>query len=216
MSIEGYVYILTNPAMPGLVRIGKTERTVIEHVNELNATRVPAPFKIVHQRKVEHMDQVERDMHQHFHAQREIRGREFFKVTSDSAIAHLDALDRISAARPEWLDTESKRRFQKPYAELLVSERELVTYGVSYMMNETICKGVSYQAFEFTPEAASELARLEAKAVCARADFENNEILRRRQIAGSKFTITAMKGLGGVTAWTFVVVFGVLALFKAL
>jgi hypothetical protein len=84
------------------------------------------------------------------------------------------------------------------------------------MMNETICKGVSYQAFEFTPKAASELARLEAKAACARADFENNEILRRQQIAGSKFTIMGMKGLGGVTAWTFVVVFGVLALFKAL
>jgi hypothetical protein len=216
LSIEGYVYILTNPAMPGLVRIGKTERTVIEHVNELNATRIPAPFKIVHQRKVEHMDQVERDMHQHFHAQRETRGREFFKVTSDSAIAHLDTLNKISASRPEWLDTESKRRFNKPYAELLVSERELVNYGVDYMMNETICKGVSYQAFEFTPKAASELARLEAKAVCARADFENNEILRRQQIAGSKFTIMGMKGLGGVTTWTFVVVFGVLALFKAL
>jgi hypothetical protein len=216
LSTEGYVYILTNPAMPRLVRIGKTECTVIEHVKELNATRVPAPFKIVHQRKVEHMDQVERDMHQHFYAHRETRGGEFFKVTSDAAIVHLDALDKISAARPEWLDTESKRRFKKPYAELLVSERELVGYGVDYMMNETICKGVSYQAFEFTSKAASELARLEAKAVCARADFENNQILRRQQIAAKKFTITAMKGIGAITAGTFVVVFGVLALFKAL
>jgi hypothetical protein len=216
LSTEGYVYILTNPAMPGLVRIGKTECTVNERVKELNTTGVAAPFKIVHQRKVEHMDQVERDMHQHFYAQRETRGGEFFKVTSDAAIVHLDALDKISAARPEWLDTESKRRFKKPYAELLVSERELVSYGVDYMMNETICKGVSYQAFEFTSKAASELARLEAKAVCARADFENNQILRRQQIAAKKFTITAMKGIGAITAGTFVVVFGVLALFKAL
>jgi len=215
LSTEGYVYILTNPAMPGLVRIGKTERTVDEFVKVLNTTCVAAPFKIVHQRKVEHMDQVERDMHQHFSAQRETRDHEFFKVTSDAAIAHLDTLDRISAARPEWLDTESRRRFKIPYTELLVSERELVDYGVSYMMNETICKGISYQAFGFTPEAASELARLEAKAACSRADFENNEIMRYRQITSRKFKITAMKGLGGVSVWAFVVVISVFALSKA-
>ena len=85
MSTAGNVYILTNPAMPGLVKIGKTSRIAEELVKELNTTGVPASFKIAHQRKVEHMDRVERDMHQHFNTQRENRDREFFKIATDEA-----------------------------------------------------------------------------------------------------------------------------------
>jgi hypothetical protein len=43
----GYVYLLSNPAMPGLVKIGQTTRTVKERVAELSAhTGVAAPFVI--------------------------------------------------------------------------------------------------------------------------------------------------------------------------
>ncbi len=236
MSTAGNVYILTNPAMPGLVKIGKTSRIVEELVKDLNTTGVPASFKIAHQHKVEHMDQVERDMHQHFNRQRENRDREFFKIATDEAIAYLDRFKeapdgtterpateitagerseairlvkaRVAAARPTWLDSESNRRFNKLYAELLVCERELVDYGVDFVMNETIFKGTSYQAFKFTPEARHELARLEAEAVCGRADFENGKILQHRRRDRREAMNTAMRGLGfgEIAVWAFVIV----------
>ena len=42
---KGYVYLLTNEAMPGYVKIGFTERTVEERIEELSKpTGVPMPF----------------------------------------------------------------------------------------------------------------------------------------------------------------------------
>jgi hypothetical protein len=43
----GYVYILSNPAMPGLLKIGCTDRSIEERTKELNsATGVPTPFEV--------------------------------------------------------------------------------------------------------------------------------------------------------------------------
>lgn len=41
---KGYVYILSNPSMPGIVKIGKTTRTIKERAHELYQTGVPTPF----------------------------------------------------------------------------------------------------------------------------------------------------------------------------
>src|SRR5260370_12198208 len=46
-SVSGYVYILSNPSMKGLLKIGLSTRPVQERVAELNsATGVPMPFKV--------------------------------------------------------------------------------------------------------------------------------------------------------------------------
>jgi hypothetical protein len=46
MSV-GYIYILSNPAMQGLLKIGVTSRDVRERVTQLSAaTGVPKPFEI--------------------------------------------------------------------------------------------------------------------------------------------------------------------------
>lgn len=42
---HGIVYVLTNPAMPGLVKIGMTTRSDIDaRMKELYSTGVPVPF----------------------------------------------------------------------------------------------------------------------------------------------------------------------------
>ena len=43
----GWVYVLTNPAMPGVVKIDLTTKTPKAHAVELTAaTGVPMPFKV--------------------------------------------------------------------------------------------------------------------------------------------------------------------------
>ena len=42
---EGTVYVLTNPAMPGMVKIGKTTRDVTHRLKDLYSTGVPLPFE---------------------------------------------------------------------------------------------------------------------------------------------------------------------------
>ena len=42
--MEGSVYVLTNPAMPNMVKIGKTTRDVELRLADLYSTGVPLPF----------------------------------------------------------------------------------------------------------------------------------------------------------------------------
>ena len=45
----GWIYVLTNPSMPGLVKIGKTERDPEDRIEELSAaTGVPTPFNLAY------------------------------------------------------------------------------------------------------------------------------------------------------------------------
>ena len=43
----GYVYILVNDSMPGLIKIGKTARNSLARAKDLSSsTGVPTPFKV--------------------------------------------------------------------------------------------------------------------------------------------------------------------------
>ena len=49
---EGIVYVLTNPAMPGMVKIWKTGREVEARLNDLYTTGVPLPFECTYAARV--------------------------------------------------------------------------------------------------------------------------------------------------------------------
>ena len=54
------VYVLTNPAMPGLVKIGMTDRDDVQRrMRDLYSTGVPLPFECVIAREIEDREAVE-------------------------------------------------------------------------------------------------------------------------------------------------------------
>ena len=59
--MDGTVYVLTNPAMPDLVKIGKTTRDVPFRLSNLYTTGVPLPFEYAE--KVQDVDQTEKAFH---------------------------------------------------------------------------------------------------------------------------------------------------------
>lgn len=80
---SAYVYVLTNPAMPGLVKIGMTTKSVKERIKELSSTGVPEPFQLYYACELgDGLDpaEVERDMHELFASYRHNKRREFFAV----------------------------------------------------------------------------------------------------------------------------------------
>lgn len=87
------VYVLTNPAMPGLVKIGRTD---VEDANvriaQLYTTGVPFPFKLEFACRVGNPDEVERALHIAFAPNRVNARREFFQIDSAQAIAILRLL----------------------------------------------------------------------------------------------------------------------------
>ncbi len=66
MSLQ-IVYVLTNPAMPGFVKIGKTFiEDVSVRLQQLYTTGVPFPFDLAFACKVPNADEVERALHRAF------------------------------------------------------------------------------------------------------------------------------------------------------
>lgn len=86
----GIVYVLTNPAMPGIVKIGKTARGSVDaRLNELYTTGVPVPFECAFAGSVEDESKVEQAFHLAFGPYRLNPKREFFEIEPEQAIALL-------------------------------------------------------------------------------------------------------------------------------
>ncbi len=87
------VYVLTNPAMPGFVKIGKTLlEDVSQRLAQLYTTGVPFPFVLAFACKVPNADEVERALHRAFAPYRANPKREFFNIEAEQAIAILKLL----------------------------------------------------------------------------------------------------------------------------
>lgn len=86
----GVVYILTNPVMPGLIKIGKTSRSIEERLRELtSAPGVPIPFECFMAVEVQDADKLERALHDAFRDRRINPKREFFDLAPDRPAAIL-------------------------------------------------------------------------------------------------------------------------------
>jgi hypothetical protein len=87
------IYVLTNLAMPGLVKIGRTSRADVEgRMRELYSTGVPVPFACFYACRVKNASAVEKDLHIAFGDHRVNPNREFFKIDPDRVYAILKHL----------------------------------------------------------------------------------------------------------------------------
>lgn len=94
---KGIVYVLTNSAMPGLVKIGMTTRESIDtRMKELYSTGVPVPFDCVYACEVKVSDcaKIEKALHKAFEPNRINANREFFRIDATQATAILELFDR--------------------------------------------------------------------------------------------------------------------------
>jgi hypothetical protein len=100
---RGWVYVLTNRAMPGLVKIGCTKRTPEERARELSdKTGVPAPFVVAWSWPVSDWEAVERLTHNRLDACRPNHNREFFSCSVSKAARAIKHAAR-AYLRPAWL-----------------------------------------------------------------------------------------------------------------
>lgn len=84
----GFVYVLANPAMPGLYKIGFTTQSVKARIAELSrGTSVPAAFYKVLEVITYNPAAVERDVHLLLDKHRSNSRREFFLFNSDTEAA---------------------------------------------------------------------------------------------------------------------------------
>ncbi|MFM7282462.1 MAG: GIY-YIG nuclease family protein [Planctomycetia bacterium] len=107
------VYVLTNPAMPVLVKIGRTAGADAgSRIAQLYTTGVPVPFTLAYACKVTNANEVEQALHLAFGPNRLNPKREFFRIDPEQAIAILKLLHTEDAtkeveAQPDQLDAQS-------------------------------------------------------------------------------------------------------------
>ena len=92
------VYVLTNLAMPGMVKIGMTDRADVQRrMSELYSTGVPLPFECSMAIQVEGRQalDIENALHAAFDPYRVNPSREFFRIESEQAEAILQVLPGI-------------------------------------------------------------------------------------------------------------------------
>src|SRR3989442_4476326 len=119
----GIVYIMTNPAMPKIVKIGKTKREILDdRMRELHTTGVPVPFVCEYTCRGEDCTEAESALHIAFGPSRANPQREHFSIYPEQAVVILKLLAKENVT-PEVerqidrsvkpIDLDSGRRLRK-------------------------------------------------------------------------------------------------------
>ena len=88
--MPGFVYAFVCPSMQGIVKIGATEREVVERLRDANSSdtwRPPEPYVVACYAQVDDPFAVERQIHAALSELRINRRREFFRATEDEVRA---------------------------------------------------------------------------------------------------------------------------------
>ena len=114
------VYVLTNPAMEGLVKIGKTsQKDIKDRMQQLYTTGVPFPFECEYACYVDDCAKVESAFHLAFGNTRINPKREFFQIEPERVIAILklialkDAKPQVEGYLSENISLEEKASSKK-------------------------------------------------------------------------------------------------------
>lgn len=91
--MNGFIYVLFNDAMPGILKIGQTSKNPFERMRQLSAaTSCPEPFKMMAFFECNYYKEIELFVHKELDSMRTNPCREFFKTE------RIDVLEAISGA----------------------------------------------------------------------------------------------------------------------
>ena len=158
----GKVYILTNDAMPGIIKIGITEMETIEdRIKSLDNTSVPKPFRFHYAIETEKHKEIENLMHNAFSKFRIRNNREFFEMDPESAVSAL----KISGATEIKLKNEMIDEKGSIIEEEAIQLKKIFTFSqvnipvgseISFTRDENIkCKVISNREVEYEGESYS-------------------------------------------------------------
>jgi hypothetical protein len=91
----GYIYAMSNKTMPGILKIGMTERTIEERLKEANGTFTLMPFVVEMSKKVLNCKEKEKCIHQILQSKRVNPKKEFFEVTIEEIKPIFDLMDSV-------------------------------------------------------------------------------------------------------------------------
>ncbi|MGX5893527.1 GIY-YIG nuclease family protein [Burkholderia gladioli] len=183
------VYVLTNPSIPGQVKVGATERTAEHRRHELSrATGVSTEFEIAYEAAFADVWAAERAAHQHLAQYRVSNNREFFRCDAATAVRvlqHLAGLESHDRRAVEQLKKQGVAMLFGIEGEIKDLPRALELLGQASSM------GSVWGAY-YAGRAAHEMSRDKGKSPNARSD------LRRK---ARSFYVEAQAEVPVATGW---------------
>lgn len=165
----GIVYLLTNEAMPGYVKIGLTRQNDVgERVRQLDNTSVPPPFECYFAAQVPDCEKLERTLHFVF-GEKRARGKlEFFTIDPDLAKAIIelvagtrieltDAEQSIDAGERQEIEKLRKKREVRTFTSMNIPIGETRTFAKDATITCTVAqpRKVLFRGEELSPSAAA-------------------------------------------------------------
>lgn len=156
--MDGYIYVLINPSMPGLVKIGRTTRNPESREKELSqATGVPTPFIMVYYKYFVDCQFAEEYIHNVLSEFRITHNREFFDVPiyevidlitklEDSTIISYDNRDNVQKKYDSNIDIANDL-LVKAYNLLWGLDNNLQDYSESLKLFNKAAKLGSIEAY---------------------------------------------------------------------
>lgn len=127
---RGFVYVLINPAMPGLAKVGKTTRTPAQRLAELSsATGVPSPFILAYEQPVADCHAAEQFVHSELERRgcRLSEGREFFSAPLHEIVSVVAIAASLNSVAPQ--ETAVELSNPDDIAQELASLADAYRYG---------------------------------------------------------------------------------------
>jgi hypothetical protein len=116
----GFVYIISNPSMPGLIKVGFTKNQLSQRLTELWSSGVSEPFILEAFVETDEPNKLEKQSHKVLSEYRYNDKREFFKISVNEALEILtkeitniewktDCSYEIVKNKTDWVDTYTKK-----------------------------------------------------------------------------------------------------------
>ncbi len=145
----GFIYIMSNPSHPGLLKIGQTSKDPEERRRELYTTGVPTDFVLEYWALSDDYVSLELEIHRSLDHLRYNQNKEFFNISVLEAINEIRerAGDRLESEKvfyvsPGWWEENQRKKEEKDKnddlirrVEVYVGELESKGYKVKWKHN---------------------------------------------------------------------------------
>lgn len=137
----GYIYLLSNPALSGIIKLGHTKRPDVSiRAEELSSsTSIPLPFVIEAAWLVEAPSKLESRLHARLAFCRVAKNREFFRINIPEAEEHVNTVIYGTTNPSELIMLEMKNlvNLYRKFPRLFKNSDELVTKAEKIIFNIT-------------------------------------------------------------------------------
>jgi len=115
MNDEGWIYCMSNPCMPGIVKVGQTAGDPRQRASQLYTTGVPVEFRVEFAKKVKNYIEREKQLHSLLtkHFERPNPSREFFRCSSADVFTFFELIDGTYLDKADKPDPHNLQQYKR-------------------------------------------------------------------------------------------------------